>query len=50
MEYLKNVYGGYLVKEGEGKIVPVINQALHHEDIMCLIKHYTMKMYGRVEV
>jgi len=36
-------------KDKKGKVVPVLNQVPHHEDILCLIKH-TIKLYRGVEV
>jgi hypothetical protein len=34
----------------KGKVVPVLNQAPHHEDILCLIKHHTMKTWGNGDI
>jgi len=30
----------------KGKVVSVLNQAPHHEDILCLIKHQAVETYG----
>jgi hypothetical protein len=36
---------GVLLGDIKGKVVPVINEVLHHEGITCLIKHHIIKMY-----
>jgi hypothetical protein len=33
---------------GKCKVAPVPNKVLCHEDIMCLIKHHTIKTYAGV--
>jgi len=32
-------------REGEGKVVLVLNEVPHHEDILCLTKHHSLKTY-----
>jgi len=32
------------------KVAPLLNKVPCHEDILCLIEHHPMKMYGGVEV
>jgi hypothetical protein len=34
---------------GKGKAVPVLNYIPCHEDILCLIKHHAIKIFGGVE-
>jgi len=36
--------------KGKRKVVPVLSEVPHHEDIFCLTRHHAMKTYGRVEV